>query len=400
MVLFEPGRIAYRWVIEGSLAWTYILINAQNPKIKVNKNDFVNLLVVYALITLYVMLTVIINGTDKIYAIRILLVPFTRMSTAFAFVLNFQKNDYTKEDIIKVIIACGVLEGVTAVLSFANPDIQKVFLSVYPADNLYTVIRFHGLASNLTFVTPVIQTIISLLSLYYALNNRWPYLFASMLCLFSAVINARTSLLIYLFASLLIAKTVAGKGLKYLGITVIKCSALIVCIYIFISLSSGFINSYRREWLSAGFNEMLYFFSDSKDNGSGSYYHYYSMWSQKLPQGIDLIFGRGLTIMLPNELGLQFDSGFVNDLWLGGVVYCLAVYSVYIRICIDMIKTKSENITMNKVLSIIIIATLAIGNIKGCIFEGSAIIFCVWMLYFISSNSFSKGRLREDTIEI
>ena len=112
-------------------------------------------------------------------------------------------------------------------------------------------------------------------------------------------------------------------------------------------------------WLTNGFNDVINFFRYGEKEGNIGILSNYVLF----PEGMDLIFGTGIRLY-GNSLGLPHsDIGYINDIYMGGIVY---ISILYIGILIFLIFSTRKLGKLNSFPYVVIcISFLLIANFKG-----------------------------------
>ena len=172
------------------------------------------------------------------------------------------------------------------------------------------------------------------------------------------------------------------KNIKYLCYGTIMIIALLLVV--------DKLSPETSNWLMIGFNEVtsLIFQGEKKGNISqlmGNHLQF--------PNGIKLIFGQGHRIF--GEYGKTSgyhpsDIGYVNDLFLGGVVYVLILYPAILDFVINrsswrLISDPSKK-SFIQLSSIMLATCLIIANYKGEVFRGGLLVTGAILISLIISE--------------
>jgi len=287
--------------------------------------------------------------------------------------IHLKKKKFNIYDFLNSLLISGALQGILAIGAFLFPAIQVVFIRLLVAYGhgeyiqVLSQFRMYGLASNLTYSTPLTQSVLGVLSIWLAVNSSWKYILFSPLFIFSSIINARISLIVFMIGLVLILILKKNMGIK----TIAKTLTLTFILFLIISLGIGIMEKYSPstyDWVIGGIGEINLFFGENKGS-SYSYYNYFTGADRYvLPQGFGLLFGVGIRVMHNNKYGVLSDIGYVNDIWLGGVLYAVFIYLFFLWIVKGLYNKENKFNQLYKFIYLLALSTLFISNIKGYIF--------------------------------
>lgn len=123
----------------------------------------------------------------------------------------YKKREKGEYDLLDLILKIGVIQGITAILALLFPYIKNFFLEmVYSKDVLDNILvyaldhRLYGYATGLTFGTPIVQAYLTMIALYLFINKNVKYALYVPILAFSAIINARSAVVIFALCFILI----------------------------------------------------------------------------------------------------------------------------------------------------------------------------------------------------
>lgn len=245
--------------------------------------------------------------------------------------------------------------------------------------------RFFGLASNLVSGYGFVQGILASLCLLKIARKRlirirenrfvkvnregWFYVFAFFALLLSVVVNARTGLFpVILTALFLLLRSLRKRDVRTfvkIGIGVAAVAvAFVVLLKVFPEIAAFALDFFLQ---ISGF---------LGDSGIGSS-AYGTML--KFPDTLTgIVFGEGRSIFL-EEMGYRSDIAYVNQLFMGGLVFVAALlvyeFIVYRKIC-----KRSGTFLFPTVCFL----SLLIFNYKGTAFYATNAVVKFWMLYYFA----------------
>lgn len=273
-----------------------------------------------------------------------------------------RENNKTQRDLFSYIVFACSIQAVLSIISFLSPNIQSTFVNLMISsgfDELLITLsknRIYGLSTGLTFAMPVLMSFVSVLSLKMSIHyKKRKFLLLFPMIAFSAIINARVSLIIIPIGILLVLFKV--KFMKLIP------TVILVSLLVFLGYSLLGPESINMNWITDGVNEIKDLVLSGEATGTFDYLLSIEQW--RLPSGINLIFGNGYRVMTMNVSGYMSDIGYINDVWFGGMIYIILITSFFMFL---VIKIFSKN-EINVFFVIFSILTLFITNIKGFIFS-------------------------------
>jgi hypothetical protein len=303
---------------------------------------------------------------------------------AFAMVIYFKKNDYSFIKLINLVIAAGFLQAATAIVAFAFRNIQSIFVENMINHGYSDIIReiseyrIFGYSGSLTFATPILQSIIAIITLYMAIKYKLYYILISVPLIFSAIINARTSIIILIIGILLL---VFFSIIHFNAKNFLKLILLLMLIAVLVAATIIILKKYSiptYTWFIHGINEFLTIFNN---NETGYFSYLFNKDIYVFPHGISLFFGEGITIISENIFNIQSDIGYINDIWVGGLLYSAMLYTTIGYLIIKLYKTKNYFV---KFMSVFFMVSFLLLNIKGQILTSDDVSNFFIMFYVCS----------------
>lgn len=385
LLIYTPSFISINILhIIGILSWIYIFLKNKAIDKIVNIKIVLNLFMIFAGLAVYISLIAIINGNSILASISFLywivdIIPASIMITCY-----IARHNYTIIDLINILLITGIIQGITALLAFTNNAIQNYFINQLISHGYDDVLiklssfRIYGMASNLTYSTPVTQSILAIISIYMSINRNWKYIFITPILAFSAIINARVSIIIMIigfFCIIFYDKKLSLK--KFFKIIILFITIIILINSGIIFIKNNAINTYR--WIYEGYKEILMFFEGDTSYG---YFNYITNTEKyPLPEGINIFFGVGQYIMGKNKYIVSSDIGYINDLWLGGILYCTILYITFGNMLINILKSDGGKYNLNRFIFLLFTITLIVSNIKGFIFSTNDFTTLLFIFY-------------------
>ncbi len=336
----------------GVISWIYLIINYRCWNLYLHtkallKNIFLLVAInIWTLVIIKINQESLSNMAGLVYWV-IIIIPICLHIT-----IMLNKNNYSIHDLLNLLLSVGLIQGLLAIITFISPSLKQILTlnllqqgAISQDAYLYSYDRrFYGYANGLTFGMPVVQAFLSGIALYLSIYKGKKYIIYTVICFFSAAINARVSMVVIgVCIGVLIFFTPKKKRSVYLRYLVGGGMAVI-----FVFLGIMLISYYAPhtfEWIRSGILEILEFLHGDINDGYFSYIT--DIGHLQLPKGIKLIVGSGARTLGGNRYGISSDIGYINDIWLGGILYCIVIYSLmlYYLIKINKIKTsKDKNI--------------------------------------------------------
>lgn len=311
-------------------------------------------------------------------------IPIIYLGHILVVIDKFQKLGYSKIDSIKFLLRIGVFYGIIAVLMSIIPDFHKFALDLYYLDrpeNIYvSASRVYGLSSDYTFATPIYHGILAGSALLYSVIGNSKQLLIYIPFILAAIfLNGGTGLVVFglfcvvsIFYILVFGSNNTKDRLK---------KSLMLVMGVLITLTTmRFIapSSYRYLDNSIESTRVLIFEGHLEDN-------YSKLMDEGLyfPDGFSFVFGEGHRVYGDNAELFGYknssDIGYVNDLFMGGIVYVLLLYGAYVFYIIKSFDFRNK---FYIIYAITLFLSLAVANYKGEIFKSGIIIF---IMLFIPS---------------
>lgn len=383
LVLFEPP-------ILGGISLRPLLAYFSIIYIIINRNLCSNIIIVelnLGLLALYSLIISLINRESLGVAYSFGVVIVEILPICWAISLHFFKHCVPIIGILNTLIYSALLEALfvyAAVLSepIHNTFIQLMAQSTGNIDYYHSWdFRTYGLASNLQFSTPIVMSVAALLSfVLWIQDKKTRYLVFILILLPAAYLNARTSLLLFIVGCLGLLFTQIN-NIKTILRMVLFILILLLIMILYVNLASY---SEQIRWLKDGIYDILSIFGFENQSTYSTLAYFTSSNQYRLPnEAVSLLFGTARTVMVNGVDGYYTDVGFLNDLWFGGVVYCVVLYGlsvVALHSVFSCCKKCGMDLPLLKSIYTIIIACITITNIKGLFFSINSALVTVLLL--------------------
>ncbi len=282
------------------------------------------------------------------------------------------KFKFQQDKIWKYLIYVGCIQGILAILALVNVHVQDfccILLENIMSKEMidyWRNYRLYGLACSLTYTMPIVQALLGGLAILYAKKYNEKFYFFVPLLWGSAIINARVAMVVIAIEILTIIFTNVKKKDEY---KLIKKSTFCITMFLMMGILVLILIAVRRGVSFARITDpILEIISLLKGNvvfRTEGYlaYFFYDPKTFVIPTGKEFLWGGGIW----NNTS---DIGYLHNLWIGGIFYCIFLYGTYIIYLKKMYKSLKR--TKSDFYSIIIMLGISmfIVNIKGDIFGG------------------------------
>lgn len=396
LFLYEPPIFNINILhILGLFSWIYIFINYKNLAYIIKVDKVIYLYAFFIFAWTYILLICLINSSAIANSFHFVYWMIDIIPICISFCIYFTKKNYSFIDLMNILLVTGIVQATLALLSFYVPSVKEFFLSQLLDYGYRDVlvqlsdVRLFGFASNLTFSTPIVQSILGVISLYLALNRNWKYIFFAPLLFFSGIINARTSIVILLIGLLAIIFFVKKINVKTIVKTIIISFILILISNLGLTIVEE--KSYDTyKWISTGYEEIKTAIFEGTNQTEGYFSYINDVNKYVLPENFGLIFGVGERILTFNQYGVRSDIGYINDIWFGGFLYSILIYSLFIKLIFSMKAVNESYDKLGSFLTILFLGAFVVSNIKGYIFSMNNL---TNLLFIIFSFTMFKKKL-------
>lgn len=323
-------------------------------------------------------------------------------------ILNcFQKYKYSLNDIFESIINIGALQGLLSVLAFEIYPLRMLFLKF--AGDIYNNSwilerRGYGFSQSLLdgfgYGMGLIAGILVLKFNFKSGKSVFFQVIKLILIVFSILVNSRTGLII-LFVALLLRIAISDD----LRITLIKIPVTIILFYILIYSLVPLVNigmssmNTNINWIASDIGGLIKALIPSVNiNVTAAQAHatsnpYYNLITNaQFPNNtFQFLFGKGWQVYEGSQLGYRSDNGYINMLWMLGIVGTTIYYFYNLYITVKLFNK------INKDYYLILIFNyfaLLIYSIKGrpVGFSSGIIIFylVIFSITYFNKNAFSR----------
>lgn len=344
----------------GVAGWIYLILHRCAFPKKIWKTIMViGILSIYILLAGFLNMHTILNTMASKMYLAVFTFPYAMMLGNIA-----DEWHYSQEDLIKMLGWTAFVESLFSAAAYAAYEIQTLLLNCMSIGTDNELIqymrewRLYGLADGMTYAMPILQGIIGIILLQYALHREMRYIiFVPFICL-SGLINARTTIIVLLTGILFVAVSCNFLKLKTLKRTVTVVLFAVAGMIIFNRLQQGRANA---QWLQDGFREIFAFLSGKLEGYFYIVFQDENVASRflKLPNGWGLLFGNG---SIPSS-----DIGYIRDIWAGGILMAFMLYGIYAKMLKQIYTYLSMHVSAKIAGSIIAFLTIVLlaVNVKG-----------------------------------
>lgn len=376
ILFYQPPILPINTIhLVGIISIVYICLFSSNRTGAIRRDRSIETIVfAFVLIMLYVTIFSIVINKGRITNIAFpLYFIFDVIPFAYAMKIYREKRQIRFEAILDMGTFVGVTQAVTAIMAFLVPSIQELFITLmisygyssYSFESLSSF-RLYGFSPYLTFGTPVIQSVLAVFILFFKEKKGIKDYVCAAVIFFSAIINARISIIIILigFFTLIVSRKVSFRK------KIVDCVLYFIVLFGVVKIGTAFLKEYSPstyEWIISGINEI----EIALGLGNADKYSYITYFTDKntyrLPDNAwGIIFGEGITVMTgTNAFNMNSDVGYINDIWLGGVLYVVLVHSLFIRMITKIMRNCVPKYSQ---IGLFFLLLFPILNIKGITF--------------------------------
>ncbi len=395
-LIYHPPFFSINFLyVLAPISWLYLLANKKFFSRSINKKQLYETIICLVVLILYQTLISMFNGRTPFQASIgmiwwvVAIIPTCLSIKGYLEIHHFKNAAFWNSLGLAALLQCAF-----SLAAFLNPSIQELFLTNIEITSAWLLTRMFGFARYLTGFTGMTQGFISALFLYLGMNYKKSYIILVPFIILSGVVNARTSLVILAGAGILVF-LFSKLGFKWRMIwSGILAVFIVTIISIYTYLADNATND-TVKWIIEAVEVVIKFF-----NGETTGYFIYTANADKhtLPSGLSLIFGEGTRIFTKQE-GIRYtsDIGFVNDVWVGGLAFCLMYYSFIIFELRLIYKSVNEIEKKNKFVLIgIILVGFIVCNIKGIVNTDNDFIAAVILLM----TNYSLFKPRQSSVQV
>lgn len=399
ILLYKPPILFFNSMhLVGALAVFYLLIHIGPTADMLRSLKLGGLVLGVLLWFAYLLYSgILLNQEDWIFTLLPLyflidIIPFGMAARIISI-----KNKWHADHFIDMIIIAAIIQAVFAMAAFFSPEVQSFFVSLFLDKEYDNIIleaskrRFYGLAAGLTFDMPIFQTVIAMIAIYPSRKLKLSNYIIAIILFFSAIINARNAIvvaMIGLFAMVVLDRRPLEKRIKY-GIVLL---AMVFAVSVILPPILKTAAPLTFNWIARGFKEILGFLLKGDTKTAGNYFAYITDPDKyRFPDDLlGCLFGVGHPTMgMASRYGYASDIGYINDLWRGGIVYIILLYTFFAAIMWSLRKHPDSRVSF---LGTFMLIMYPFVNIKGVAANTNAFSHLLFLLYIVTLNESYHGQ--------
>lgn len=344
----------------------YLIINflfkiSFSKQIKIFKDKKLKMLFIgIFLATFYFTIVAILTNNElRLFQNLYIIAQTTVIICFFDKLSKFGLGKFEKIELLYRIVA---VQGIFSLVMLISSNFRQIALNLYylgKTENVFiSSMRIYGISGDYTFFTPVFHGLLIAVAVYLFLYENKKFIIYIPFILITTFLNGRTGLFIAMVGIILILFVYSLFYFEKIYKVILIFLTLCLSLYLVILFLKSFVNP-TYLWIMSGIKEFLSFLNGGDRLGT------FEVLSDMFlfPEGNKIIFGQGFRLYGNQKGFIHSDIGYVNDLFMGGLIYCFILYIseiVYI-FQYSHIKEKEKKIT----LSLLFFLSLAISNYKG-----------------------------------
>lgn len=379
--MFAPPILPINFIIPLSIYSLFIMMRFYRKELIyiIEKSKMKRFTILMSIYVLYLLLIIILNFSwgEKVNIsvyitsfYQIFLITPIMLCCIIYIIIEYEKFNLTKDQLIVHFIWAGAIEAIISLCTFISPSVRQICIDIMNR-NLDTEIsdfilsvRVYGFANGLYDLFGWGTGIIAALPLFLSKDKQKKYMWFIPLLLVSPLLNARTGIVIFLLGFLIYLLFMDNKSVIFLFkkiffIFVGICAVYLVIKWIQIS------NEKVYTWITKGIESFANTLSGGKEQKGTAMGNLFKESSWNIPSFPDIIFGTGHSVYVGRKYAKysHSDVGYINYLWMGGIVGSCMLYGIYFVMFCRAIKQSLDK-RINWLL-IFLGGTIIVFNIKG-----------------------------------
>lgn len=332
-----------------------------------------------------------------------LLIPVTVTCVVYIIVKSNEMN-YDIYDILLAFIKAGAIQAVISILMLLIPTLRESLVAIMSSnagDNITINLwdyqrRFYAFSNTVLDSFGYGTGILAALPLFLAIKRSSKCLFVIPILLVVPFLNSRTGLVVFSIGLICATPLYLLKSSFIRLLKTVLMLVIVVLILVGAYRTISVINPMTTEWVQNGMMNLLSVLhivnSDYSIGYTESTSHLVSASKWYTPNALGTVFGTGHNVYQANGF-VHSDVGYINDLWLGGVIGLFLLYSPLIYI---LLKSALQYPRMEiKFLTLFLCVAFLVTNIKGYMINynsGMAITLAISfsILYFSKNEGMVK----------
>lgn len=415
ILIFGPPFMPYPHLVLSLVSLILLLLYIKKDKNGIlqilKESGILEWIIVFSMVFLYTILIPftlssfandIVNIGNYISIINrfgVLVVTILTCDILFFYIMR--KKRTTWDYFIEVLIYAGMIEGGCSILAFLFPKVKIFFISLMSrfsggdaySNGWYTTVRCYGFASTLVDLFGLGIALIAGIAFFYGVTYKQKYIWYSMMIIIAALLNARTGVIVYLISIIITLVYWGYKGhIKIIIKSLIGIVLVILGACVAIDILST--NEATFSWVNSAYESVISIFKTkniSNNDWANPIANLINGQSLELPKGIRFIFGTGHSVYLAKGYK-HSDIGYINEIWLWGILGCFIVYGFIIKISKRIIC--QCRIAVFKFAGLYLLISFAFFNFKCEVlgYNPGAVTF---FLLFFGANIFNECRIEK-----
>lgn len=314
--------------------------------------------------------------------------------------IDFMKYiGFDKYDMIKVLLNLALLQGIITIIMIIFPSLKNIALSLYylnREENIFiSRMRIYGISGDYTFFTPIYHGLLASIAFFFSIFKDRKYLVYLPFILIVILLNGRFGLLIFGLSPIAVALHFIFKG--KISFKMLRISILTIVILILGTLSLSIISPYTYDWIVGGIEDTINLIIYNEKTGN---YAALAGYHLSIPEGWGIIFGEGFRLFGGQGHNMGYNSsdiGYVNDMFMGGIIYLSILYGSILRFLLrkPVINhfTSKTDYNLHLLISKFLVVALLVSNYKGEVMRGGIVLLVAVFLKIVTSyESFKEER--------
>lgn len=349
--------------------------------------------IVYACLVLMMLLRLIVSfGTDSsllgvLYEPLSMMIEMLPISAALAIMISNTK--YSFETVLGGVV---LIQDTICILSLLFPSFKSSIISLMIRSGYNEIVSFmqghrmYGFSYTMPYGLPVIQSCIAIYYLFNVVkrkNTLWSFILFLFTAL-SAVLNARLSIgILGIGIIIVLIFVLASKRAFSPGFAAIVVAIVFMVTFAFNELEER--NSFTYNWILEGVEDIANLITGQKLTRTSYIAYATNSENYQFPKGVSLIWGTG---HITRNSIYNSDVGFINDIWLGGILYLLLEFVLAYEVLKTLISAQRLVLDKKEVFFkvLFILTALFVSNIKGRVFYCNEIVNIIFLIYAYSKQ--------------
>ena len=353
------------------------------------KKKSIFLFIVFTVISsLYYMIRTSIAGVSiyDINNLRIIqnIIPIFYLIGCITIYFELDNLNYSKQQKYKFIINVATIQGIIALAMLLIPSLKNIAINIFYQSSEFNKYifqsRLYGICNgDYTYSLQIVHSILALFCLvymYYYKDKK--SLISLIIILMVTFLNGRFGLIIFSVGFIVFILYILLKSMnptKVVNIIFISTVIFATGYYIVLNYIPNVYKLVEHAILDI---------SSFLSTGDSSTEMYDLVSSFRIPHGLYLIVGMGYRVFggagkMFNYNEKSADIGFVNDLYMGGLIYSFLLYAGYIYMLRKIISF-SKKFSFERIMCNILLVSIILANIKGEVFRSQMIITLLLIL--------------------